>query len=601
MHGERARLGTVSDQRIILGLATIVVLGVGAQWIAKRRDFPSLLLLLPAGLLAGNVGNLVDPEALFGDTLFPGVTMLVGLLLFQSGLQLRFDALPTGARSPVIRLNTVAAMLTLAGASAAVWLVFRPGGGLATLVGAILVVSGPTVVGPLLDSVRPREPVGSILEWEGTMLDPIGATLGVIALNLVLATERAGIHPVVQMVARLGLGVSVGLVAGALLVFVMSRFLVTDQMEAAVALLFAVAAFTVAEYFLSEAGLFATVTLGLVVANQKVVPVARISGFGETLEVLIIGSLFIVLGALVEFSELIDRAWGIVAVVVLLVVVVRPVSVAFSLWGTAVPHRGRALIAWVDPRGVVAASTAAAFAGTLAAAGIDADLLLPVVFGVILGTGVIYGLTAGPVAGLLGLRRARPNGVLLVGAEPWLADLARCLGDAGVPVVLAAQRSAATAEASGDTVEVVDPLMTEDDLRSVLTGASIGKAVVVTDDDVRSSFVVAALVELLGRRRVYRVPFEGHNAIEQRMATASTAVAFRTGATVEEIRDAVAGGAVITELDHPEEEDAALVMAVVDPDGTPHVGVGRTDPAGAPPGARIIGLSSAPGPDRASH
>lgn len=301
----------MSDQQIILGLATIVVLGVGAQWIAKRRDFPSLLLLLPAGLFAGNVGHLVEPEALFGDMLFPGVTMLVGLLLFQSGLQLRFDELPQGARGPVLRLNTLAAMLTLVGASAAVWLVFRPANGLTLLMGAILVVSGPTVVGPLLDTVRPREPVGSILRWEGTMLDPIGATMGVIALNLVLASERDGVHPMVQMAARLGLGVFVGLVAGALLVFVLSRFLVTDQMEAAVALLFAVAAFSAAEYFLTEAGLFATVTLGLVVANQRVVSVARISGFGETLEVLVIGALFIVLGALVDIGEMLQLGWRI--------------------------------------------------------------------------------------------------------------------------------------------------------------------------------------------------------------------------------------------------------------------------------------------------
>ncbi|MEZ5238416.1 MAG: cation:proton antiporter, partial [Microthrixaceae bacterium] len=395
----------MSQEEIIVALAVIVVFGIGAQWLARRRDFPALLLLLPAGLLAGNVGDLVQPEELFGDTLFPGVTLLVGLLLFSSGLRLRFAELPVRARGPVIRLNTVAAMITLLGAAGVTWLVIRPSWHLALLTGAILVVSGPTVVGPLLDSVRPREPVDSILRWEGTVLDPIGATMGVIALNLVLAAQREGIHPVFQMGGRLALGVGVGLVAGALLVFVMSRFLVTDEMEAAVSLLFAVLAFSVAEYFLSEAGLFATVTLGLVVANQRVVPTGRIEGFGETLEVIIIGGLFVVLGALVDIDDLVDRGWRIAVVVALLVVLVRPLSVAVSLFRTRVDLRGRAMIAWLDPRGVVAAATAASFAGTLALAGIDAEFLLPVVFGVILGTGVLYGLTAAPVAAALGVRR----------------------------------------------------------------------------------------------------------------------------------------------------------------------------------------------------
>lgn len=584
----------LSDDRIIVGLATIVVLGVGAQWIAKRRDFPSLLLLLPAGLLAGNVGDLVDPLALFGDTLFPGVTMLVGLLLFQSGLQLRFADLPPGARKPVIRLNSIAALLTLVGASASVWFVFRPGSDLAVLTGAILVVSGPTVVGPLLDSVRPREPVGTILRWEGTMLDPIGATMGVIALNLVVASERNGIHPLFQMGGRLALGVLVGSVTGALLVFVMSRFLVTDQMEAAVSLLFAVVAFSVAEYFLTEAGLFATVTLGLVVANQRIIPVTRISGFGETLEVFIIGALFIVLGALVDISQILERGWRIMILVALLVVVVRPVSVFASLVGTEVPTRGRALIAWLDPRGVVAASTAAAFTGTLADAGIHAEFLLPVVFGVILGTGVIYGLSASPVASMLGQRGDPPNGVVLVGSEPWMADLARALSDLGVEVLVAIPGGASSAGPAHRGLTVVDALTDEEHLRGVLARASVSKAVVVPGDDLRAGLVVASLVELLGRRKVYRVASSSDRALENRMAATATAVAFDPALTDERIASAIDAGSRIAELqsEGPAEwPDRSKVMAIVDPDGTVHVGDHRTDPASAPPGARLVGLA----------
>ena len=228
------------DNQIIIALATIVVLGVGAQWIGRLLGFP-LLLLLPAGLLAGDVTRLVEPEKLFGATLFPLVTLLVALLLFQSGLKLRFADLPEKARSPVHRLITVGLAITFVGGSLASLAILNIDTGLAFLLGAIISVSGPTVVGPL-STVRAREPTSSVLNYEGTYLDPLGATLGVVMLNLVLAGHRGGVHPVLQTLGRLGLGVGVGLIAAALMVFVMSRFLLTDDMQAAVALLFAVAA-----------------------------------------------------------------------------------------------------------------------------------------------------------------------------------------------------------------------------------------------------------------------------------------------------------------------------------------------------------------------
>ncbi len=250
----------------------------------------------------------------------------------------------------MLRLVTIGTAITFAGASAGVALIFGVETDVALLVGAILVVSGPTVVGPLLAVVRPRDPSEAVLRWESIALDPIGATLGVVVLNLVLASG-SGIHPVLQMVSRLGVGVGVGAGAAVLLVFVMSRFLVSDEMEAAVALLFAVAAFALAEVSLSEAGLFATTTLGFIAANQDFVPTARIAGFGETLEVIIIGSLFIVLGALVNLNDLGHYAWPTVALVALLVIVVRPLAVAVSLLGTKLVGSDRAFVGSVDPAG----------------------------------------------------------------------------------------------------------------------------------------------------------------------------------------------------------------------------------------------------------
>lgn len=557
----------MSDNQVLIGLASIVLLGIGAQSIARRRDFPSLLLLLPAGLLAGNTG-LVDPEELFGDTLFPGVTLLVGLLLFQSGLQLRHTDLPPDATRPVRRLTIVGMMVTFVGGTAAVALTFRPAATLAWLAGAILVVSGPTVVGPLLRIVRPREPTDSILRWEGTILDPVGAILGVVVFNLILASERVGLHPAVQMVSRLVLGAVVGAVFGALLVFLMSRFLITDNMEAAVALLFAVGAFTVAELVLSEAGLFAAVILGIVAANQRVVPTSRISGFGETLEVLIIGSLFIVLGALVDIGDLVDQAWLIAGLVGILVVVVRPASVALSLWRSSLGWRDRAMIGWVDPRGVVAAATAAAFAGPLSSAGFDSDFLLPAVFGVILGTGVIYGLTARPMASLLEVRRAPAMGVVIVGNDRWLADMAACLKHVGVPVLVISSNPEVRLgdrSAGVETVSILDP---ETDLKERIEELGAAKALVSVHSGITQNLVLAMLTERLGRRHVYRVIHADETSIERTLEKAATARAFGSEVTDADVQERIDDGATIHTLEpdgSPGEDD--LVLASIREDG----------------------------------
>ncbi|GAA1947394.1 cation:proton antiporter domain-containing protein [Microbacterium aquimaris] len=554
----------MDENAIFLGLTTIVVLGIGAQWVARRAGFPGLLLLLPAGLLAGGVFGLVRPQEMFGDTLFPLVTFLVALLLFQSGLQLRLSDLPSDARRPVLRLVGIGGAVTLLGASFACLWILGVSTELAFLLGAIIVVSGPTVVGPLLNVVRPRRPTGAILNWEGTFLDPIGATLGVVILNLILAADREGANPVLEMLARLGLGVLVGVVAAALLVFVMARFLVPDSMEAAVALMFAAAAFGVADIILSEAGLFATVTLGFIAANQRVVPTSRIRGFGETLEVLIIGILFILLGALVDLDALATYAIPTLVIVLVLVVVVRPLSVALALVRTKLPWRDRVLIGGLDPRGIVAAATAAQFSVALTAAGIASDFLLPVVFGVILGTGVIYALGAGPLVRALKVAEPAPTGIGIIGDDRWLGELARVLHERGIPVLLVSSRedaAAAAAAAAGDAPRI-SMAHSVDEVVAALREAGLSQVLIADGPDARLTVLSAALVGRLGRRRVLRLPDTDLVGIRGRIPRGATARPFARGTTRQDIDERLAAGARIAlRSDGPTGD--ALVLATI--------------------------------------
>jgi NhaP-type Na+/H+ or K+/H+ antiporter len=581
----------LTDNEIIIAFATIAVFGIGSQWIGRFFGFPSLLLLLPAGLLAGELG-LVEPEALLGDTLFPLVTLLVALLLFQSGLQLRFADLSSEARLPVYRLISIGLAITFLGASLAALAILDIDADLAFLLGAIIVVSGPTVVGPLLSTVRPREPTGYILNFEGTFLDPIGATLGVIMLNLVLATDQGGVRPLLQGLGRLGLGVAVGLVAAVLFVLILSRFWVTDNMESALAVLFAVAAFAASDTVFSEAGLFATLTFGIVLANQRIVGVRRVKGFGDTLEVLIIGALFILLGALVSIDGLRENAWDIVLLVAVLVLAVRPLTAFLSLLGTQLGRQDRALIGWVDPRGIVAASTAATFTGSLAAANIDSDFLLPVVFGVILGTGVVYGLTAKPVARWLGVTQPPAKGVGLVGNASWVVDLARRLQDAGVPVLVEVLKlpEDAKTDAQNAGVPIVSALENRKKLLQIFRNADLAQVAICTAPDL--GIGESKVLSHYGRRNVLRLHGRPTSAsIDRWLPKRISTRPFAPGVTFEDIQARVASGATVQVVEDDTGADL-LPLAAVSPDGTANLQPGSRSPGADDTIIALVGASN---------
>jgi NhaP-type Na+/H+ or K+/H+ antiporter len=589
----------LSENEILVNLAAIAVFGIGAQWIGRRLGFPSLLLLLPAGLIAGDVLGLVEPEKLLGDLLFPLVTLLVALLLFQSGMQLRFADLPDAARVPVLRLITIGLVVTFLGGSLAALAIMDIDTGLAFLLGAVVVVSGPTVVGPLLTSVRAREPTNSVLEYEGSFLDPLGATLSVVVLSVVLAGDVSEVHVVFEVLGRLGLGVAVGLIAAALLVFVMSRFLLTFKMEAAVAVMFAIVAFAVSDMLLSEAGLFATLTLGVAVANQSRVSLRPIKAFGGTLEVLIIGTLFILLGALVTLDGLGDYALEIVLLVTALVLVVRPISALISLLGTGLDWRDRALIGWVDPRGIVAASTAATFTGSLAAAKLDSDFLLPVVFGVILGTGVIYGLTAKPAARLLGVAKPPAKGVGLLGYSKWLLDLAVQLQRFGASVVVVTGKppDLAQTEAESTGVPIVSVSDTKAKVGDAWKHADVGRVALCAPANVALDLLDIDLIRHLGRRRVLRLPDRSEtSALGHRVLKDRSAHPFGPDVTVQSINASIKAGATVEVIESPP-TGGAIALAAVSPGGEVNL---QPEIRGPGPDDTVIGLKPSDAGDAAA-
>ncbi|MBT8399764.1 MAG: cation:proton antiporter, partial [Rhodothermia bacterium] len=300
--------------QILIGIVGVLVLGIASQWIAWRFRLPSILLLLLVGFAAGPVTGFLPSSSLEGDWLYAFVSVSIGVILFEGGLSLRVSELREVGAS-VLNLVTIGVLVTWALAGLGAYYIVGFETGLAILAGAILTVTGPTVIVPLLRHVRPTGRVGAVAKWEGITIDPAGAILAVLVLEALLLINRsveasgdtfesAMLHAVEGLLLTIATSVGISVIGSALLVFLLYRRLVPDYLQSAMALAIVVGTFGLSNSLQEESGLLEATLMGIIMANQKFVPVRRITEFKEDLQVLLIGSLFILLSARLELSSL---------------------------------------------------------------------------------------------------------------------------------------------------------------------------------------------------------------------------------------------------------------------------------------------------------
>src|SRR3990172_1435078 len=425
-------------EKFFLGLVGVIVAGISAQWLAWRLKFPSILLLLIFGIVAGPVTGLINPDELLGELLFPVVSLSVAIILFEGGLSLKFsDLKATG--SVVHRLITTGALVSWFGAAAAAHYILGFDLPLAVLLGAILVVTGPTVIIPLLMHVRPSEKVASVLKWEGILIDPIGAVLAVLVYEAILAGQ---FHAVPELAIQgiiytLYAGIGIGAAAAFFLVLMLKYYWVPDFLHNPVALLLVVCSFSISNLLQPESGFLAVTVMGALLSNQKSVAIKHIIEFKENLRVLLIAILFILLAARLSTDDLKLLTLGSFAFLVVLIAVVRPLSVLVSTFFSRLKWRERGFIAFIAPRGIVAAAVASVFAIRMVEAGYpQAEKLLPVTYMVIIGTVLFYGLGASAISRGFKVAQARPQGFFLLGAPSWAVTIAEAIKDAGYKVIV---------------------------------------------------------------------------------------------------------------------------------------------------------------------
>ncbi len=425
----------------IIQLAGLVVLAFGVTWLGERARIPVILPLLVTGFLIGPVFGWANPAELLGDLLAPAVSIAVGLILFEGGLSLRIREME-GQQRVLWLLVTVGVVITWAIGAVVTSLFTELSVGMAILTGSILVVSGPTVIGPLLTLVRPDRSVASILKWESIIIDPIGALLAVITFEILLLggsqVTASGGEIASDMVAF----TIAGLVVGAAVAFAsaeaLRRHWVPEHLQPLFGLSIALLSFTVADALVAESGLLAATVLGFTLANQRRARTEHIIEFSEVVRVLLIGVLFIVLSASLTTEQLRVDLPAAIALIVTLVLIARPAAVAVSTWRSSLTWQQRTLLGGVAPRGIVAASVASVFALELEHEGIaGAEELTPLVFAVIVGTVAVYGVGMGPLARRLGLAARHQEGALILGAGKVERAVADALADSDVPVVLA--------------------------------------------------------------------------------------------------------------------------------------------------------------------
>ncbi|NEV63740.1 cation:proton antiporter [Thiorhodococcus minor] len=494
-------------------LALIAALGIAAQWLGWRLKIPTIVLLVAFGILIGPVLGIIRPSEALGPA-FPSLISLgVAVILFEGGLSLRWHELKQTATG-VKRLVTLGVVLSLGlGALAAHWI-----GALswpvALVFAAIAVVTGPTVILPLLRQARLRRRPASFLKWEGIVNDPTGALLAVLLFEYFVSP---GAPDLGHTFAELALGLlSAGLLGGVggwLLGRAYLAGKVPEYLKGPVALGAALAAFGLANLVMEEAGLVAATALGVVLGNMGLPSIEEVRRFKESVAMLLVAGLFLLLTADLDPDILLALDWHSALLILAMLFLVRPLTIWLATIGAGMSWQERLLIGWIAPRGIVAAAVAGVLGPGLAARGYaDGDLLLPLIFTLILTTVLLHGFSLSWLARKLDLSASPRQGLLISGANPWSTGLAQALHSYKVPVLMTDRAWHRLRRARHAGLPVYFGELLSEHAESELELSDYGTLLAISSNDAYNSLVCAQYTPAFDRRHVYQLAAEPSHA-----------------------------------------------------------------------------------------
>lgn len=531
----------------------LVIIGLGsllAQWLAWLLKIPAILPLLLLGVVLGPVTHVIQPDALFGNLLFPLVSISVAIILFEGALTLRVDEV-RGLGGVVRNLVTIGMLVTFAVISLACWwlLGFEPE--LAALVGAVTVVTGPTVIAPLMRVVRPNAAINQVLRWEGIVIDPVGAIFTLLVFEFITLREHA--ESLTHLIWTLGETAAAGLILGSVFGYVLGvalrRVWIPAYLQNLGVLAVMLTAFGLSNALADESGMLTVTVMGIWLANMRDVDTTDILAFKEELSAILISALFIILAARLDIHALVEMGWPLVGLLLVVQFIARPLCIAVSTWRSSLHWRDRLLLCWISPRGIVAAAVSSLFALTLQRMNYpQADKLVTVVFAIIIGTVVLQSLTSRAIARALRVQQKTPRGVLIVGANSVARMLAKVLMKQDIPVRLTDSSWEYYRQARMDGIPAYYGNAWSEHAENFLDLSGVSQVLALSPNRHQNALAVYHFGHIFGREKVYAVrsgPALKGARSQENSRFQRHEVLFNSDATYSKLSSLLAKGAVI--------------------------------------------------------
>ena len=503
-------------------LAGIIILGILAQWFAWKFKLPAILPLILIGLLVGPIATLISADGtsyiqpiwdgtrgLFpGENLFYFVSLAIGIILFEGGLTLKRDEV-SKVGPAIIKLISIGAGVTFVGAGVATHYLIELNWPLSFLFAALIIVTGPTVISPILRNIPLKKDVSAVLKWEGILIDPIGALAAVLVYEFIVVGGDFGYskQAVMEFGKILLIGFSFGLSGGYALYFSIKRRWVPHYLLNVVALSVVLMVFIQSDLFAHESGLLAVVVMGMFLGNSNLPNLKELLYFKESLSVLLISILFILLSANIQIDDLrLIYNWQTAALLGVVIFVLRPLSVFLSTMGSTLKFNEKLFISWVGPRGIVAAGIASLFGTRLVVLGVpNAEYITPLVFSVVLVTVLLNATTARFFASLVGVFLKSSNGVLIIGASKLSRLIASYLQKNGRQVVLVDSNQANIIQAQALGLEAFSINIYADDLTANAELNTIGYLLALTGSAEINQQAISRLSPSFGQTGTFRL------------------------------------------------------------------------------------------------
>lgn len=507
----------------MLELAGIIILGILAQWFAWKFKIPAILPLILIGLIVGPIASeflsddgskYIEPiwngkKGLFpGDYLYYFVSLAISIILFEGGLTLKRNEIKNVG--PVItKLITLGSAVTFFGAGVAAHYIFGLSWELSFLFSGLIIVTGPTVITPILRNIPLKKDVSTVLKWEGILIDPIGALVAVLVFEFISVGGDSGFTKtaLTEFGKILLFGTTFGFTFAHALAFVINKKWIPHYLLNVVSLSTVLLVFVESEIFAHESGLLAVVVMGMVLGNSKLNNLKELLYFKESLSVLLISMLFILLAANINIEDLLLLYnWKTAVLFALVVFVIRPLAVLLSTHKSNLKLNEKLFISWVGPRGIVAAGIASLFGSKLLKQGVDgAEYITPLVFMIVLGTVLLNATTARLFARLVGVFLKNSDGILIVGASKASRLIANYLQKFGKRVVLIDSNKAFVKHAQKEGVEAFEFNIYDDDLSDNIELNDIGYLIALTGSDVVNEYALKNLSKEFGEHGAFRL------------------------------------------------------------------------------------------------